>query len=971
MAREPAETDLLLALAQLAVERRSLEEVFSAFARRLVDGASVEYASLLTRDAETNTWRVAAIFPEERAAQVGRVPRVTEADVERLRAAPAGLLYRTEGRTPIFALFRSFGLRWGWSVLLTLEEEVLGLFTVARCADTPFDESEQAFFRAAARFLSHALREEVRLAISQRWANRSRLLNDVSLLLGGGAPVEALFVDLAGREREELPLDLLLLFRVIDGRLRASGVHPGSLRPWSHLNREERQWLERRVAALESPEVASVEAFPDGISRRLQGQGIRRVWVGRLADSDGTLGVLVVGWRSERRPTPTEDWFVRTLATLISQALGRERALAQERLEADQREVLARAAAVAASHRTSEEVVRALAGPIGRVVPRPVIGWAFVGEGGFRLARGPRAPLGWLATNELPGLPLSGDIVFSFDDLPPPLANAEVRSPSVAVVAAASGGELVGHLLVGSRTASFRFDDRSVGLVSLVASVVAPSLRNARLAEDADRLRRAMEVILQSLSEAILLLDKDVRLVWANERGKAIADAIDPERRLRGVAAHLPRLTEEVGRALVRALEGRERAVGRTRWTVEGRTRWFDFEMVPLDHPEFSVVCVVSDVTAQVEAAEQERRHREEMERASRLATIGEIVSGVAHELNNPLTSVLGFAELASRSAAAGAVREELELIRREALRARNIVRDLLFIARPGTPERKPFTLEDVVGHVVRLREREWRQHGLRSEVDVAVRRPVLGSEAQVTQVLLNLVTNAEQALEGRTEPCLWVRVWEEGDVAVVEVGDNGPGVPPEARARIFEPFFTTKKGRGTGLGLSLSRSIVESHGGRIWLEEGDGATRFRFSLPLASERLPEGRPEEPPRTGGDRRRVLVVDDEEGIRRMAVRLLAGLGHEVCAVASAAEAEAAVRTWRPDAVLCDYRLRGETAGAVLARFQLAAPELIGRTLLVTGATSDRGVVELAEQYGLPVIAKPFSAEELAVAIAGLP
>jgi signal transduction histidine kinase/ActR/RegA family two-component response regulator len=968
MVRDRPATDLLLSLARLAIERRTLAEVFGSFASRLVEGAAVDYASLLARDTEANTWRVVAIYPEERARDVGGVPRVQEADVETLRRHPEGLLYRTEGDSPVLELFRSFGLQWGWSSLLTLEEEVVGLFTVARTASEPFNDEEQEFLRAAARFLSHALREEVRLAIAQRWASRSRLLNDVSILLGGGAPVETLFVELAGRGQEELPFDLLLLFRAVEGQLRASGAHPGTVRPWSHLSRQEAAWLERRVAALRKPEIAATEELPEGIARRLLGQGVRRIWLGRLDDPEGTLGALVVGWRSERRPTPTDDWFVRTLATLIAQALGRERALARARLEAEQREVLARAAAVAAAHASTEETVRALAGAVGRIVPRPVIGWAFVGESSFRVAAGRNAPLGVLPREALPGLPLTGDIVFSFERLPEPLAAAGARSPSVAVVAASSGGELVGHLLAASRASGFRFDERTVGLVSLVANVVAPALRNARLAEDADRLRRTMEVILESLSEAILLLDKDVRLVWANEGGRFIADLVDPERRLRGVVAHLPRLPKEAGEALATALQQRQRAVGRTSWVIDGRRRWWDFELVPLEHPEFSVVCVASDVTAEVEAKEREERHREEMERASRLATIGEIVSGVAHELNNPLTSVLGFAELAAQSPAGAGVREELELIRREALRARNIVRDLLFIARPGTPERKPFDLRDVVDHVARLREAGWRQGGLTSEVDVGVARPVMGSEGQVTQVVLNLVTNAEQALEGRAGARLWIRAWEEGDHAVVEVGDNGPGVPPEARDRIFEPFFTTKSGRGTGLGLSLSRSIVESHGGRIWLENEAGATCFRFTLPLAAS---DAEPEEDTRDGrGNARpcRVLVVDDEPGIRRMAERLLASAGHQVRCAATVGEAVAAVREWKPDAVLCDYRLQGETADAVLEEIRRVDPAYVGRVLLVTGATSDRGVVELAERYGLPVLAKPFAHEELLAAIA---
>lgn len=129
MVRDRAATDLLLELAQLAIARHSLPDVFGSFASGLVEGAAVDYASLLARDIETNTWRVVAIYPEVRARDVGGVPRVQEADIERLREQPAGLLYATEGDSPVLELFRSFGLRWAWSSLLMLESEVLGIFT--------------------------------------------------------------------------------------------------------------------------------------------------------------------------------------------------------------------------------------------------------------------------------------------------------------------------------------------------------------------------------------------------------------------------------------------------------------------------------------------------------------------------------------------------------------------------------------------------------------------------------------------------------------------------------------------------------------------------------------------------------------------------------------------------------------------------------------------------------------------------
>jgi signal transduction histidine kinase len=231
-----------------------------------------------------------------------------------------------------------------------------------------------------------------------------------------------------------------------------------------------------------------------------------------------------------------------------------------------------------------------------------------------------------------------------------------------------------------------------------------------------------------------------------------------------------------------------------------------------------------------------EERLRTHLDQAERLASIGELLSSVAHELNNPLTSVLGFAEILLADDDPALPRQELECIRDEAERCRRIVKNLLDLARSDELQMQPLLLQDVIQKV-----EEFRAYGaqaqsieLRSEIDPDLPF-VLGDFHRLVQATLNLATNAEYAVAERDgEKRIFLRATRDGGRVAIEVEDNGPGVPVDARDRIFEPFFTTKpRGRGTGLGLSLVRATAEAHGGAIRVERAaSGGARFVLTLP-------------------------------------------------------------------------------------------------------------------------------------------
>jgi C4-dicarboxylate-specific signal transduction histidine kinase len=232
----------------------------------------------------------------------------------------------------------------------------------------------------------------------------------------------------------------------------------------------------------------------------------------------------------------------------------------------------------------------------------------------------------------------------------------------------------------------------------------------------------------------------------------------------------------------------------------------------------------------------RETQMRDQLIHSERLAAVGQLVSGVAHELNNPLQAIVGFTELLMRADHRQETRDDLEHVRAAAHRAAKIVRNLLAFVRRSAAERRAANLNDIIESTVALRRYEMAAQGLKvEEVYADDLPPVLVNREEIQQIVLNVVLNAEHAmrsagLRGR----LSIRTARTGssDIAV-DIQDEGPGVPAALAARIFEPFFSTKEvGEGTGLGLSLALGIAEAHGGSLTLIPVPAGACFRLTLP-------------------------------------------------------------------------------------------------------------------------------------------
>jgi signal transduction histidine kinase len=368
---------------------------------------------------------------------------------------------------------------------------------------------------------------------------------------------------------------------------------------------------------------------------------------------------------------------------------------------------------------------------------------------------------------------------------------------------------------------------------------------------------------------------------------------------------------------------------------------------------------------------------------AGKLSAVGQLVSGVAHELNNPLSVVIGYGQLLLARGVPDEVRRPIELIISQGARMAKIVQSLLLFSRQRKPERRALDLRPVIQQVLSLRDTQLALSSIKLETEFADDLPAVeGDPHQLQQVFLNLVLNAEQAILGsgvggrRTGDCIRVstatrreadQIW-----VVAHVTDNGPGIPVDVLPRIFEPFFTTKRvGEGTGLGLSVSYGIVEQHGGRLSVESGPGRTVFTLALPAVAARAVAAE-SAPPDAGtsaaaGQGRRVLVVDDEPAVVELVSTVLDGHGWRVDVASGGRAGLERLQEARYDLVLSDIRMP-ELDGADFYRAAVAQRhELAARFLFITGDTANADAWRFLQDTRAPVLAKPFTPQALLRAV----
>ena len=366
-----------------------------------------------------------------------------------------------------------------------------------------------------------------------------------------------------------------------------------------------------------------------------------------------------------------------------------------------------------------------------------------------------------------------------------------------------------------------------------------------------------------------------------------------------------------------------------------------------------------------------------------KMAGLGQLVSGIAHELNNPLTSIIGYSQLLLGRRLTAPQEADGRLIHQEAERAARIVKNLLLFAREARPERRTVNPNEIVERTLALRNYELRVENIELSQDLAQDLPlVVADAAQLQQVFLNLLVNAEQAIrQGSGEGSIRVRTRKipRGRVSF-EILDSGPGIPQEIIPRIFDPFFSTKpSGAGTGLGLSITCGIVKEHGGDISVQSqlGHGA-KFIVELPAAVQEIAEAStlpgtsatnriPAPPMMSAARGERMLVVEDEPTVAHLIADVLGEEGHKIEIVLDGRDGLDRATAGNYALIICDLRMPHLDGRAIYRELVAQGSPMRHRLMFVTGDTLAPRTLEFLEKSGLSFLAKPFLVEELKAAV----
>src|SRR6266566_2080592 len=550
------------------------------------------------------------------------------------------------------------------------------------------------------------------------------------------------------------------------------------------------------------------------------------------------------------------------------------------------------------------------------------------------------------------------------------------QAAAAAAVPLRSHGTVIGTLLITDPREGM-FVPEDIRLLSTLATHAAVVIANARFFEMVRRAKEQWETAFDALSEGIAVVDDEGRVKRSN---RALADLLNTP------------LHNVVGTPLGEALLGKPNALQELLTAIRRGERpaplvarserlkravRVNAARIPGAATEQSVVVMVEDVTEQ-QALETQ------LVQSEKLAAVGQLVSGVAHELNNPLTSIAGLSEFLLEQKELGKKdRGHLQVIQEQAERAGRIVRNLLTFARKGAAERVPVDLNDVIRRTLSLTSYDLKLKDIQVERELSGALPdVFGDRHGLQQVVLNLVTNAAHAVaeNPRERPReITVSTWFDGQVHL-RVADTGPGIPDEIAQSVFTPFFTTKEpGKGTGLGLSITYSIVESHGGQITLEPRGprGGAAFRVDLPPAP--ADAVRPALTPVHGTPavnaastvKRTILLVDADPAVQRTIKALFARDGHDVEVAGDPQHALDLAQRGAFDLVITDARAMAPGKRGTLLAEELVTrmPALRDRIIVATGDVRPTTEETLA-RLGVRYVRKPFNLRDLRVEAARL-
>jgi two-component system, NtrC family, sensor kinase len=524
---------------------------------------------------------------------------------------------------------------------------------------------------------------------------------------------------------------------------------------------------------------------------------------------------------------------------------------------------------------------------------------------------------------------------------------------------------LVGVMFFSNEGTTRQFTPSDRDILKLFAAHAAVAIENARLFGEIAQAKMEWENTFDAAADMISVLDLDYRILRVNQ----------------ALARYL-RMTpgEAVGRYCYEVFEGcpgRDGECGFARCVESQRPVTEERKIPRTGEVLLQTYSPISSVRGQMVGVVQvsknvtvQRQLQQQLAHSEKMAALGRLISGVAHELNNPLTGIFGNAQLLLLETKDAETRQRAEVIASEGERAARIVRNLLAFAQPYRPERRPVALSKLIKETLALRSDDLSVRNIALRVELAHDLPVvLADPHQIQQVILNLLVNAEQAMAGRAEA--EIRIGAEssatGDRVTIRIADNGPGMPPEVVEKVFDPFFTTKEaGRGAGLGLAICYAILQEHGGHIQAgNRAEGGAWFAFDLPIQAglSTVPAERPAAPTPVGLERGlRILVIDDEDAIGRVVSGALTMIGHQIEVVRDGWQAIDWLRQREYDLVFLDMKMPG-IDGQHIYDDVISRKPLPPRVIIMTGDTISQESRAFLQRTRLTCIEKPFTLESL--------
>ncbi|MDI7276704.1 MAG: ATP-binding protein, partial [Anaerolineae bacterium] len=526
--------------------------------------------------------------------------------------------------------------------------------------------------------------------------------------------------------------------------------------------------------------------------------------------------------------------------------------------------------------------------------------------------------------------------------------------------------EPVGVFLYGPHSSGEPLSATQRAILDLLANETAAAVANARLFNQVARARREWLQTFDALSDGVFLHDREGRVLRANRALARLVGRSFDQIIARPWFELIP-AGPEARMACIAPRPGEPRQAAEYDLTYRDQ-RTLHVTVSPVVEGEEFCVHVLRDVT-------EERAMQRQLAQAEKLAAIGEMLSGVAHELNNPLTTIIGFSELLQDASVPESVRADLQRISRQARHSSRIVQSLLAFARQSRLQMTEVDVNALLEQTLELVQPQLESHNIEATLELDPQLPhALADVGQLQQVFLNLITNAQQAMSAaHGHGTLSIRSQALATCLRIAVRDDGPGIPQELLQRVFDPFFTTKEvGEGTGLGLSICYGIIREHGGRIWAESepGLGATFF-VELPIRHAGA-SAAPVSPPLSLSSRR-ILIVEEDEDTVALLRRALEPAGHEIVVASDGAQglealAEAVASERAPDLVIADLKMGGLDGRGFYEQVRRELPRLGPRWLFIAGDVLEPGHERFLREHRLPHLPRPFGLGEILESVA---